>query len=176
MPTAFIGAVIQSGLGPILTPRMTRAVYREQASGKRFSTVNSDATSTLPGFNRISGTQTGLSYSTPTSRATPRWPRQSPRLLVTSKSITTSPPIRSGDSWFRPEKLKRSSRSASGMDKSTYFESQFQETSMTAQRQRRVRKRAGKAGAEFRSWECKSEGVKHAAHKTRRVIGCDQDS
>ena len=60
----------------------------------------------------------------------PMWPRQSGRLLVTSRSMARSPPTSSVPSWFSPAIISRRSNSSSGMSSGTYCFSQFQETIM----------------------------------------------
>jgi hypothetical protein len=88
------------GLGPIFTPRITRAVYRGQSPGA--SSVTLVIFPTAPPFacGLAAGVLHGSPYSTPTSRATPMCPKQSARLLVTSRSIIAS----SKHSKFRPDR------------------------------------------------------------------------
>ena len=61
------------------------------------------------------GSVASLSNTTAISRAMPMWPRQSDRLLVTSRSMARSPPTSVVDSWFRPVSASRSVRRSTGM-------------------------------------------------------------
>ncbi len=73
---------------------------------------------------------TRLPKTAATSRATPRWLRQSGRLLVTSRSMARSPPTSSVPSWFSPVRASCSASRSTGMSSRTYWVSQFQLTIM----------------------------------------------
>ena len=68
----------------------------------------------------------------PTSRAMPMWPRQSGRLLVTSRLIARSSPTACVSSWLSPAIISRSAKSAGVMSSVTYCFNQSQETIMDA--------------------------------------------
>src|SRR5512142_293276 len=116
------------GLWPTFAPEMTRAVKRGQRSVASTVTPVRASTGGPDVAGRGSGTRSGVSNSTAISRATPRWPRQSGRLLVTSRSIARSPPTSAVDSWFKPASARRSVRDSTGMSSRTYCVSQFQLT------------------------------------------------
>src|SRR5262249_20156504 len=111
-----------------LAPATPRAVHLGQRPGASPVTPVSASTGAPEVFGRGSGTRRSRSNSTEISRATPRWPRQSGRLLVTSRSIARSPPTSAVDSWFRPVSASRSVSASTGMSSRTYWASQFQLT------------------------------------------------
>ena len=81
---------IQAGEGRMATSRMTRAVYRGQASG---STIRTDVIpwmSSRFSVNEISGLLSFRPVMAATSRATPIMDRQSERFGVTPMSRTVS--------------------------------------------------------------------------------------
>ena len=130
MPTVSKRCAIHVGLGPIFTPRIARAVYRGQRSGHSIRTETRLSTGVVPSTGLAAGSFRLRFHRTAISRATPMWPKQSGRLLVTSRSMAKSPATSSVPSWFRPEKVSLRSSSSSGISSGTYCFSQFQETIM----------------------------------------------
>ncbi len=101
------------------------------AAGCRSRTCASSSTGVAPVARARPRAASARGPTAPTtSRAMPMCPRQSGRLLVTSRSIARSSPTGSVSSWFRPAIISRSANSAGVMSSVTYCFSQFQETSI----------------------------------------------